>query len=278
MFFSLKNFMMQILLVINVGSIVNTFIAIFFYALSVKLIYCQGEKEEHIVIDQQIIQKQQAGEFAATLITDGMIVGLGTGSTVRFFIEALAARINNEGLNITGVTTSNKTSSLAKSLGIKLASVDEVPMIDLTIDGADEVDHQLNGIKGGGAALLFEKIVALNSKKNIWIIDESKYHEVIGQFPLPVEVVPYGSHHLLKKFLAADMQPTFRRTATGERVTTDVGNYIIDLHLKRIEYPQSLAYFLEQTIGVVEHGLFLKTVDEVIIGGNQPTLISNTKP
>src|SRR5699024_12095916 len=123
-----------------------------------------------------------------------MIVGVLTCSTVRFFIEALAVRINSEGLDIIGVTTSNKTSSLAKSWGIKLASVDEVPKIDLTIDGADEVDYQLNGIKGGGAALLFEKIVALNSEKNIWIIDESKYHDVIGQFPLPVEVVPYGSH------------------------------------------------------------------------------------
>ena len=228
--------------------------------------------------DKQMVQKQQAGEFAATLIKDGMIVGLGTGSTVRFFIEALAARINSEGLDIIGVTTSNKTASLAKSWGIKLASVDEVPKIDLTIDGADEVDHQLNGIKGGGAALLFEKIVALNSDKNIWIIDESKYHDVIGQFPLPVEVVPYGSHQLLQRFLAADMQPTFRRAMTGERVTTDAGNYIIDLHLNRITHPKSLAYFLEQTIGVVEHGLFLNTVDEIIIGGNQPTLISNTKP
>ncbi len=101
---------------------------------------------------------------------------------------------------------------------------------------------------------------------------------MIGQFPLPVEVVPYGSHQLLQRFLAADMQPTFRRTMTGERVTTDTGNYIIDLHLNRITHPKSLAYFLEQTIGVVEHGLFLNTVDEVIIGGNQPTLISNTKP
>lgn len=224
--------------------------------------------------DKQTLYKKQAGEYAASLIEDNMVVGLGTGSTVRFFIEALAQRINIEGLNITGVTTSSKTSSLAKSLGIKLSSVDEVPYIDLTIDGADEVDSAFNGIKGGGAALLFEKIVALNAHKNVWIIDESKYHDVIGQFPLPVEVVPYGSHQLFKRFDEADLQPLFRRTETGERLTTDAGNYIIDLTLERINHPKSLAYFLEQTVGVVEHGLFLNIVDEVIIGGEQLKIIT----
>lgn len=223
--------------------------------------------------DKQTLYKKQAGEYAAGLIEDNMVVGLGTGSTVRFFIEALAQRINVEGLNITGVTTSSKTSSLAKAWGIKLSSVDEVSYIDLTIDGADEIDTDFNGIKGGGAALLFEKIVASNAHRNIWIIDESKYHDVIGQFPLPVEVVPYGSHQLLKRFEAADLQPSFRRIATGERLTTDTGNYIIDLALERINHPKSLAYFLEQTVGVVEHGLFLNIVDEVIIGGEQLQII-----
>lgn len=223
--------------------------------------------------DKQTLYKKQAGEYAAGLIEDNMVVGLGTGSTVRFFIEALAQRINVEGLNITGVTTSSKTSSLAKAWGIKLSSVDEVSYIDLTIDGADEIDTDFNGIKGGGAALLFEKIVASNAHRNIWIIDESKYHDVIGQFPLPVEVVPYGSHQLLKRFEEADLQPSFRRIATGERLTTDTGNYIIDLALERINHPKSLAYFLEQTVGVVEHGLFLNIVDEVIIGGEQLQII-----
>lgn len=226
------------------------------------------------MLNKQTLYKKQAGEYAATLIEDNMVVGLGTGSTVRFFIEMLAKRINTEGLNIVGVTTSSKTSALAKSLGIKLSSVDEVPYIDVTIDGADEVDLNFNGIKGGGAALLFEKIVALNAHKNIWIIDESKYHNVIGQFPLPVEVVPYGSHQLLKRFAEADLHPSFRRTAEGSRLTTDVDNYIIDLSLERIDHPKSLAYFLEQTIGVVEHGLFLNIVDEVIIGGEQLKIIT----
>lgn len=226
------------------------------------------------MLSKQTLYKKQAGEYAATLIEDNMVVGLGTGSTVRFFIEMLAKRINTEGLNIVGVTTSSKTSALAKSLGIKLSSVDEVPYIDIMIDGADEVDLNFNGIKGGGAALLFEKIVALNAHKNIWIIDESKYHDVIGQFPLPVEVVPYGSYQLLKRFEEADLNPSFRRTATGSRLTTDVDNYIIDLSLEQIDHPKSLAYFLEQTIGVVEHGLFLNIVDEVIIGGEQLKIIT----
>lgn len=224
-------------------------------------------------MDRITEQKRQAGEYAASLITDGMIVGLGTGSTVKFFIEKLAERINREGLDIVGVTTSRQTSSLAKGWGIKLKSVDEVPAIDLTIDGADEVDANLDGIKGGGAALLFEKIVALNSKRNIWIVDQSKYHDQLGQFPLPVEVVPYGSHQLLKRFEAADMAPTFRRLPDGQRLTTDAGNYIIDLHLEVIEHPQALAYYLEQTIGVVEHGLFLNVADSVIIGGEKLVII-----
>ncbi|MBD9095680.1 MAG: ribose 5-phosphate isomerase A [Weissella confusa] len=175
-------------------------------------------------MDRITEQKRQAGEYAASLITDGMIVGLGTGSTVKFFIEKLAERINREGLDIVGVTTSRQTSSLAKGWGIKLKSVDEVPAIDFTIDGA-------------------------------------------------VEVVPYGSHQLLKRFEAADMAPTFRRLPDGQRLTTDAGNYIIDLHLEVIEHPQALAYYLEQTIGVVEHGLFLNVADAVIIGGEKLVII-----
>ena len=224
-------------------------------------------------MDKQTEQKRAAGEYAASLIEDGMVVGLGTGSTVKFFIERLAARINQEGLDIVGVTTSRQTSSLAKGWGIKLKSVDEVPGIDITIDGADEVDVALNGIKGGGAALLFEKIVALNSSRNVWIIDESKYHPKLGTFPLPVEVVPYGSHQLLKRFADADLHPQFRRNADGLRLTTDAGKYISDLQLTEITHPQALAYYLEQTIGVVEHGLFLQVADAVIIGGDEITII-----
>ena len=220
-------------------------------------------------MDKQTEQKKLAGEYAAELVEDGMTVGLGTGSTVRFFVERLAQRVYQEGLHIVGVTTSSKTSALAKSLGLRILSVDEVDEIDLTIDGADEVDEQLNGIKGGGAALLFEKIVAMNSKQNIWIVDGSKYHEHLGSFPLPVEVVPYGSRQLRDRFEAAGYKPTFRLREDGHKLNTDAGNYIIDLHLDYIERPEALATRLEQTVGVVEHGLFLGMTDKVIIGGDE---------
>ena len=137
--------------------------------------------------------KELVGKKAAEYVESGMTVGLGTGSTAYYFVEEIGRRVKEEGLEIVGVTTSLATKKQAEALGIPLKSVDEVDYIDVTIDGADEIAPDFSGIKGGGGALLFEKIVAEQSKSVIWIVDESKMVDYLGRFPLPVEVVPYGS-------------------------------------------------------------------------------------
>lgn len=220
------------------------------------------------------VQKQQVGEYAASLVHTDMVVGLGTGSTVKYFVEALARRVQLEGLQITGVTTSKRTAELAQRLGITIVDIDEVDQIDLTIDGADRVNRRLEGIKGGGAALLFEKIVARNSKRNIWIVDESKVSDVLGGFPLPVEVVQYGVEHLMQLFTGAQLQPVLRRTSDQQPLVTDNGNYIIDLHVAQIKQPKELADWLANQVGVVEHGLFLDICDEVIVGGDTMRILT----
>ncbi|GAB7168554.1 hypothetical protein TUA1478L_05500 [Lactiplantibacillus plantarum] len=146
--------------------------------------------------------KQLVGQKAVEYIQDGMQVGLGTGSTVKFMVDALGERVKNEHLNIVGVSTSDRTAAQAKALGIPMKSVDEVDHLDLTIDGADEIADDFQGVKGGGAALLFEKIVAINSDKVMWIVDESKMVHQLGAFGLPVEVIPYGSQHVFEKMAA----------------------------------------------------------------------------
>ncbi|TYC49591.1 ribose-5-phosphate isomerase RpiA [Weissella muntiaci] len=214
-------------------------------------------------------QKRQVGKYAAGLVEDHMTVGLGTGSTVKFFVDALAERVNNEGLNIIGVTTSVRTAEQAQSLGIKIVDLDDVDEIDLTVDGADRVNKNLDGIKGGGAALLFEKIVAINSKKNVWIVDETKLADPLGGFPLPVEVVTYGVGHLNTLFANEGLKPVLRTDAAGETVVTDNGNYIIDLHLDTIEKPVELADWLSKQVGVIEHGLFINIANRVIVAGEE---------
>lgn len=210
--------------------------------------------------------KKLAAEKAVDFIEDGMIVGLGTGSTAYYFVEALGQRMKKEGLNITGVTTSLRTAEQAKALGIPLKSIDEVPVVDLTVDGVDEVDPNFQGIKGGGGALLYEKTVATYSKAYIWIMDESKRKERLGAFPLPIEVVPYGSGQLFRLFEAKGMQPQFRQTDEGKLFITDAGHYIIDCHLENIKDPKRLAHELDHLTGVVEHGLFIDMVQTLIIG------------
>ncbi|WEG73368.1 ribose-5-phosphate isomerase RpiA [Vagococcus intermedius] len=217
--------------------------------------------------------KQMVGIEAAKYVKDGMIVGLGTGSTAYYLVEEIGRRIKEEGLNITGVTTSKATEQQALNLGIPLKSIDEVSHVDLTIDGADEISSDFQGIKGGGAALLFEKIVASYSDKNIWIVDESKMVDDLGKFPLPVEVIPYGSQQLLKLFKEKNLSPILRLNKENEILKTDSGNYIIDLHLKKIDKEQThdLATWLNSLAGVVEHGLFLNIVNLVIVGkGTEP--------
>ncbi|MDN6069639.1 MAG: ribose-5-phosphate isomerase RpiA [Lactococcus plantarum] len=222
--------------------------------------------------------KKLVGIEAAKFVKDGMIVGLGTGSTAAFFVEELGRRVAQENLQIMGVTTSSVTSEQAKRLGITLKDIDDVAYIDLTVDGADEVDLDLNGIKGGGAALLMEKIVATYSKDYIWIADDTKMVKHLGAFPLPVEVVTFGSGQIFRLFETLGFNPRLRVDANGVAVVTDMGNYIIDLHMKEIKEPQRLAKLLDETVGVVEHGLFNDMVKTVIVGsadGNVKVITNN---
>ena len=220
--------------------------------------------------------KEQVGIKAAEFVTDGMIVGLGTGSTAYYFLAELGRRIKEEGLQITAVTTSSMTYEQAEGLGIPLKAIDDVEVVDLTVDGADEVDPALNGIKGGGGALLMEKIVATNSKDCIWIVDESKQVETLGAFKLPVEVVQYGAENLFRHFEKKGYSPAYREK-DGQRFVTDQGNFIIDLDLKVIPDTEALAEELDRTVGVVDHGLFLGMVSKVIVGTPEgPKIISKS--
>lgn len=221
--------------------------------------------------------KKMVGVKAAEYIKNDMIVGLGTGSTAYFFVEELGRLINEEGLNITGVTTSDRTQEQALALGIPLKSVDEVAKIDLTVDGADEISIDFQGIKGGGGAHLYEKIVANHSKKVVWIVDESKMVEQLGVFPLPVEVIKYGSQQVFRRLEEKGYQPAFRKQADGTNYLTDENNYIIDLHLGMIKNPHSIAEELDRMTGIVEHGLFLDRVQTVLIGSENGVEVRESK-
>ena len=219
--------------------------------------------------------KKAAGIEAAKLVENGMTAGLGTGSTVRFFVDELGRRVPEEGWECTGVPPARRPQE-PEGYGIHIVDIDQVDHIDVTIDGADEVDKDFNGIKGGGAALLWEKIVAVNSRRIVWIVDESKVVDTIGRFPLPVEVIPFGERHVLDRFKERGYNPVLRLDGQGQPVLTDEHNHIIDLHLDRIEHPQDLAQDLITTVGVVEHGLFLNMVDTVIVGDpNGPRVMTN---
>jgi len=223
-----------------------------------------------------MLEKKIAAEEAVNYIEDGMIIGLGTGSTVALLMNILAQRVKG-GLNVTAVSTSSATTKLASALGIKISKINEVDWIDLTIDGADEVDENLNGIKGGGGALLYEKIVASMSRKNIWIVDSTKLVKTLGKVPLPVEVVQFGSHYVFKKFDGLGFKPSFRNLG-NTRFITDNNNYIIDLRMDTIGEPAALDITLKQAAGVVETGLFYDVADVVLAGvGNSVKTINKKK-
>lgn len=213
---------------------------------------------------QENLEKKLAGEEAVKYVEDGMVLGLGTGSTVFYTIKKLAQVIKEKQWTITAVSTSHATTELAESLGIKISSLNDVPSIDLTIDGADEVDGDFQGIKGGGGALLFEKIVATASKRNIWVVDSRKKVDTLGQFPLPVEVLPFGHAHTLRKMEEAGLNPKIRMK-DGQLYYTDSQNLIFDLHLNQIKDTASLGAWLNSMPGVIEHGLFIEIVDKVIV-------------
>lgn len=208
-------------------------------------------------------EKRLVGERASDFIKDGMIVGLGTGSTVFYTIQKLG-RMVREGLKITSVSTSNATSKLAIQLGIPLVSLNEVSEIDLTIDGADEVDPMFHGIKGGGGALLFEKIVASCSKQNIWVIDSRKYVSKLGAFLLPIEVIPLGYTHILRR-LQENSYPCNLRYKEGSLYYTDSRNVIIDCNISGVTDYHKFNEWLLSMPGVVETGLFLDIVDQIVL-------------
>ena len=215
---------------------------------------------------KQLNLKEMVGIKAASYVTDGMTVGLGTGSTAYYMIEELGRRVKEENLKIVGVPTSYASKKQAEALNIPVKTIDQVNYVDLTIDGADEISQDFHGIKGGGAALLFEKVVATYSKEIIWIVDESKMVDKLGRFPLPVEVIPYGQDQLFRLFQEKNYHPSFRMESEETLKQTDSGNSIIDLQLDCIDDPITLANELDSLVGVVEHGLFLSMVDRVIIG------------
>ena len=223
--------------------------------------------------EEKNTEKKAAAERAVEFVNDGMTVGLGSGSTVFFAIKKLGELVR-AGLNIKAVSTSDATTQLSKSEGINMISIDDAGEIDLTIDGADEVDRSFNGIKGGGGALLFEKIVALSSKKNIWIVDSAKLVDRLGKFSLPVEVLPFGYKRVFKIIEEMKLNPVIRKNG-NDLYFTDSGNLIFDLHIGEINDPVIMNEELKLINGIVETGLFINIADVVIVGKNNSTEIIN---
>ncbi|MEM8729095.1 MAG: ribose-5-phosphate isomerase RpiA [Pseudomonadota bacterium] len=213
-----------------------------------------------------------AARRAADLVEDGMRVGLGTGSTAAWLVRCLGEMVREDGLKFRGVPTSTRTAALARDVGIEVVSLDEAKWLDLTVDGADEFDADLNLIKGGGGALLQEKIVATASDHMVVIADVGKEVETLGTYPLPVEVIPFGwqtTQALIEETLVS--MDVLGRAATLRMnghipYVTDEANHILDLHLTRIGNPRQMAMVLNQIPGVVENGLFIDICDTVVIG------------
>lgn len=214
-------------------------------------------------------QKRQAAARALDFVRPGMRLGLGTGSTAAHFVDLLGEKVR-AGLDVVGVPTSEATRAQAERLGIRLTTLDETPELDLTVDGADEVGPDLSLIKGGGGALLREKIVASASARMVVIADESKWVPVLGKFPLPIEVIPFGLGATQRAVDAATGAPgacTLRKTKDGHAFVTDGGHCILDAALGRIPDPAALAARLCSIPGVVEHGLFVGLAYAVILAG-----------
>jgi len=218
--------------------------------------------------------KRQAAARALEYVSDGMKLGLGTGSTARHFVELLGARVR-DGLDVIGVPTSEATRQDALRCGIRLTTLDAIDQLDLTVDGADEIDPQLNLIKGGGGALLREKIVASASMRMIVIADDSKWVETLGIFPLPIEVVPFGiaatrraiANVFAEGGVSGEMR--LRKGRDGHVFVTDSGHWIIDAHLGRIVNAPHLAQSLNSIPGVAEHGLFIGLATAAVLAGGQ---------
>lgn len=212
-------------------------------------------------------QKRMAGEKAVEYIKDGMILGLGTGSTAYYMIKKVAELVHN-GMNLKAVATSRSTENLAHELHIPLVDIDEIDKIDLCIDGVDEIDKNFNAIKGGGGALFREKIVANLANEVIWIMDDSKLVDSIGMFPLPIEVLPYGYTKIIRKLKEYSYNPQIRSQDKNIFVT-DNGNYIIDLHIGKPIDITDVYTKVNGIIGVLEIGLFLNTCKRIIVANHK---------
>ncbi len=217
-------------------------------------------------------QKRAAAARAVEFVRPGMRLGLGTGSTAKLFVELIGERVR-AGLDIIAVPTSQATRADAERCGIALTTLDDTPELDLTVDGADEIAPDLSLIKGGGGALLREKIVAAASARMIVIADRSKWVAALGRFPLPIEVAPFGlgaTRRAIEKAVAAVQRPaslTLRRSTDGHAFVTDGGHWIIDAALGRIDDPKALAHALSGIPGVMEHGLFIGLAQTAILAG-----------
>lgn len=223
-------------------------------------------------VSDQDKAKWAAGVTAIrTYLRDGMKVGLGSGTTSHWFVRALAGPVR-DGLDVVGAATSSTTLRIAKEVGVPIADLDELGELDITIDGADEIDRHGTMIKGGGACLLWEKIVAAASARMVAIVDDTKLKERLGRFPLPVEVIPFGARsterhlrRLLAEFGYEDLRITLRRRG-GEPLVTDSGHWILDVELEEIRDAHALSPRFNLIPGVVEHGLFTGIASEIVIG------------
>lgn len=217
--------------------------------------------------------KREAAARALEYVRPGMRLGLGTGSTAAHFVDLLAEKVK-AGLDVVGVPTSEATRLQAEKLGVPLATLDEQPELDLTVDGADEIDPALNLVKGGGGALLREKIVASASREMIVIADETKLVDRLGRFPLPIEIVDFGVAAIMRSIEAALAAEgcagplNLRRSKDGHVFVTDQGHFIVDAGLKTIGDARSLARRLAEVAGVVEHGLFIGLASRAILAGH----------
>ena len=210
-------------------------------------------------------EKEAAARASLRFVNDGDIVGLGSGSTAECAIRLLGERLKS-GLRIRGIPTSVRSKELAASLGIPLTTLNDYQQIDVTIDGADEFDPELRLIKGGGGALLREKIIASASKKVVIVADSSKQVQVLGKFPMPVEVIPFAQALIANKITALGASVTLRQYVDENPFVTDDGHRILDCRFGQIPDPPTLAHTLSDMPGVVEHGLFINMVNVVLMG------------
>ncbi|WP_252502084.1 ribose-5-phosphate isomerase RpiA [Sporosarcina sp. Marseille-Q4943] len=219
--------------------------------------------------------KRAAGEKAVEYIEDGMIIGLGSGSTVFWTLKKLGLLVE-QGLNVKGIPSSKRTEGWAREFHIPLTDFSKVEMLDVAIDGADEIDPNLNLIKGGGGSLVREKIVDVHSKKLIIVADESKMVSQLGKFPLPVEILSFGWELTAEKIAAIGGNPRLRMDE-GKPFISNNGNYIVDCDFKKIANPEELHHQLKQMLGVVETGLFIGIADTIIIASKTDVKVIDKK-